>query len=114
MLAREFILKDKEDFEKVEKEGRLFQSDSFGVAVLERRDTGSPRFGFIVSGKISKEAVQRNRIKRALSEAMRYELATIKKGVDVVFLAKQICTKKSTDVLMREVKEVLPKVGILK
>jgi ribonuclease P protein component len=114
MLAREFILKDKKDFEKVENEGRLFQSDSFGVAVLERNDTESPRFGFIVSGKISKEAVQRNRIKRALSEAIRYELTMVKKGVDVVFLAKQICTRKSTDVLMREVKEVLPKVGILK
>ena len=114
MLAREFILKAKEDFEKVEREGTLFQSDSFGVAVLDRGDTESPRFGFIVSGKVSKEAVQRNRIKRALSESVRYELTTIKPGVDVVFLAKQICTAKSTDMLMREVKEVLPKVGILK
>lgn len=114
MLAREFILKGKKDYERVEAEGKLFQSESFGASVYERGDKEVSRFGFIVSSKISKEAVQRNRIKRALSEAIRYEMAYIKPGFDVVFLAKHPSSKKSTEELMREVREFLPKVGITK
>ncbi|MFZ5932809.1 MAG: ribonuclease P protein component [Patescibacteria group bacterium] len=114
MLARQYCLKGKKSFEKVNQDGRLFQSESFGVAVLTRGDKEVSRFGFIVSSKISKEAVQRNRIKRALSEAVRFEMALVKPGYDVVFLAKHPSLKKPTDGLMREVREFLPETGITK
>ena len=58
--------------------------------------------------------MQRNRIKRALSEAVRYEMAYLKPGHDAVFLAKGVSTKKSTDALMHEVKEALGKAGLTK
>ena len=80
--------------------------------MLERGDEAPPRFGFIVSTKVSKEAVQRNRIKRAMGEAVRFELMHIKKGFDVIFLAKQISTKKSTDEIMREVRGALEQAGL--
>ena len=114
MLSRQFTLKGKEAFEKVRNEGRLFQFDSFGLSVLERGDAEHPRFAFIVSSKVSKEAVQRNRIKRALSEAVRFEMTRLKKGFDAIFLAKQIGTKKPTDGLMREVRDALEGAGLTK
>lgn len=114
MLARQYSLKGKENFEKVEKEGKLFQSDSFGIAYLKRNDEDFPKFGFVVSKKISGEAVHRNRIKRAMSEAIRHSLTEIKKGYDFVFLVKQESTRKTTDEIMREVKYAIVKAGFTK
>lgn len=114
MLSRQFTLKGEEAFERVRNDGRLFQFDSFGLSVLERGDDANPRFAFIVSSKVSKEAVQRNRIKRALSEAVRFEMTRLKKGFDAIFLAKQIGTKKPTDELMREVRGALEGAGLTK
>ncbi len=107
MLARDYSLKGKKNFERVEKEGKMIQSDSFGVAYLKRDDEEFSHFGIIVSTKISKLSVQRNRIKRAISEALRYGMTELKPGFDVVFLAKLPIVKKPTDQIMREVRETL-------
>lgn len=112
MLTRQNRLTSREDFDRVEKEGKIIQSDSFGVAYFDRRDLEAPRFGFIVSNKISPEATLRNRIKRALRAAVRYSMGEVKKGYDVVFLVKQKSLRVSTEDLMRETKEVLYKAGI--
>lgn len=113
MLARQYILKGKKNFERVQKEGRVFQSDSFGISVLERGDAEPSRFAFVVSTKISKDATQRNRIKRALGEAMRYERTRVKPGLDVVFLAKAGSAQKATDSLMAEVREGITQAGLI-
>jgi ribonuclease P protein component len=91
------------DFEKVKKEGTLYQSDNFGVSVLDRGDDGYTRFGIIVSNKISKLSTQRNRIKRAFRDGLRYNLNRIKKGYDVVFLAKPSLERMIVDDIMKEI-----------
>lgn len=113
MLARQYILKGRKNFERVQKEGRVFQSDSFGISVFDRGDTEPSRFAFVVSTKISKDATQRNRIKRAIGEAVRYERTRAKAGLDVVFLAKSSSTQKSTDGLMTEVREGMTQAGLI-
>jgi len=45
------------------------------------------RFGFSVSSRIG-NAVERNRIKRRLREAMRLRMDTLQPGWDIVFIAK--------------------------
>lgn len=112
MLAAKYKLKRGRNFEKVKKEGTLLKSENFAIAVVARGDQDASRFGFVVSKKISKQAVQRNRIERALNEAVRYELPYLKRGYDVVFLAKKAILRKSTDEIMREVKQFLKKVGL--
>ena len=102
----------KEDFEKVEEKGRVFQFEDFGVSFLERGDSEPSKFGFIVSNKISKDAVDRNRIKRALREATRQLLWQAKKGYSVLFLTKTTIAKKSTEQIMGQVREALEKLGI--
>ena len=114
MLARIYTLKASDNFKRIEKEGELIQSESFGLAYLKRGDGKFSKFGFIVSTKISKEAVARHRIVRALSEAVRYLLTDIVPGYNVVFLGKPIALKKSTDVLMHEVLPALAKAKLLK
>jgi ribonuclease P protein component len=114
MIARAFTLKGKKIFERAQKEGKLFQSESFGLVLYKRGDDNHSQFGFIVSTKISKESVLRNRIKRALGEAVRYLLTDIKHGYDVIFLAKQSALRKTTEEIMRETKVALIKSHLIK
>ena len=103
MLAAVNTLTKQKDYEKVEKEGTLYQSANFGVCILDREDDDHTRFGFVISKKISKLATQRNRIKRAFRDAFRYNLNRIKKGYDVVVLAKPSLEKILVDDIMKEV-----------
>jgi ribonuclease P protein component len=102
----------KEDFEKMETKGKVFQFEDFGASFLEREDSDPSRFAFIVSNKISKDAVGRNRIKRAFREAVRQSLWQTKKGKSVLFLAKTTIVKKSTEQIMGQVRQALEKMGV--
>ena len=114
MLSTKYSLSGKKNFERVEKDGTIIQSDSFGLSVLNREDKNTSRFGFIVSNKISGDAVQRNRIKRALKSAVKYSLTEIPNGYDVVFLAKPTGLRKSTDLIILEAKQALKEAKLLK
>lgn len=114
MLGRKNRLTGSKDYDKVEKEGQVFQSENFGVAVLGRGDEGPTRFGFVVSTKVAKDAVDRNRFKRVMSEAVRMSMTEVKNGFDVVFLAKMTVTRIPTDILMKEVKRSLKESGLIK
>jgi ribonuclease P protein component len=91
------------DFDKVKRDGRLYQSENFGAQVLHKELGGISRFAFIISTKISGHAIQRNRIKRAMSEAVRDRMNLFKRGYDIIFLPKKQITKKSTDEIMNEI-----------
>lgn len=114
MLASKYCLKKYKDFTRIAKKGKIFQSDSFGLSFFKREDDEMSLFGFIVSNKISNESTLRNRVKRAMKEAVRFGLPGIKPGFDVVFLAKQKILKKTTEEIMREVKEALKSADLLK
>lgn len=113
MLAKSFSLSGKKEFDNVLKNGTFIQSNSFGFVYLNRNDEHVSRFGFIVSTKVAKEAVLRNRVKRALSETIRFSMSKIKKGYNVVFLAKGQSTKTPTDELMKETENVLLKAKLI-
>jgi ribonuclease P protein component len=114
MLAKKFKLTGSKDYARVQESGKVFQSDSFGIAYLGRGDSNPSRFGFIVSTKIAKEAVDRNRCKRAMSEAVRIDSINLLPGYDVVFLAKTNISRVSTSDIMKEVRLSLTKAGLMK
>lgn len=107
MLASDFRLKKTSDFNRVKEKGKLYQSENFGVTVLEKDKDEPSRFGFVISTKISKLAAHRNRIKRAFGEAVRQNFKKISKGYDMVFLAKTTMEKKTTDEIMKQVKDFI-------
>lgn len=109
MLASIYRLSKKSDFEAVKRDGKLYQSENFGVQVLSKELGGTSRFAFVVSKKISGYATQRNRIKRAMSEPVRHSMHLLKRGYDAVFLAKKGIVKASTDEIMKEVQSFIEK-----
>lgn len=114
MLAKKFKLTGSKDYSRVQESGKIFQSQNFGIAYLAREDKDPSRFGFIVSTKIAKEAVDRNRCKRAMSEAVRIESVNLALGYNVVFLAKTTISRVSTTDIMREVRVALREAGLMK
>ena len=70
---------------------------------MEKNGEEKPRFGFVISTKISKLAVHRNRINRSLHEGVRRVLSLVPENYDFVFLAKKSIEKKSTEEIIKEV-----------
>lgn len=78
-------LKKKKDFERVFEKGKGFKAD-FLFFKAAKSKTGISRFGFAVSRKVSKKAVERNRIKRCLRELVRLRLDKMKGKIDGVIV----------------------------
>ena len=114
MLAKKFRLKGAKEFARIQKEGKIYQSANFGLAYIKRGDEGPSRFGFIVSTKIAKDAVDRNRFKRAMSEEERIASIVLGSGFDAVFLAKTSIVRVSTAEIMKEVRLSLKASGLSK
>jgi ribonuclease P protein component len=114
MLARKYRLVNSSDFKKVEDQGTTFQSKNFGIAYFDRKDTNPPRFGFVVSTKIAKDAVDRNTIRRHMSETVRLLTNYVKDGLDVVFLAKTSIMREPASEIVMEVRAAVRESGILK
>lgn len=107
MLAKIYSLKGKRKIDEVLKKGKKKQSDNFGVFYLDRKTSDLPKFVFVISKKISKLAVNRNRVKRAMSESVRRNIKIVPKGMEFVFLAKKSIVKRSTEEIMKEVFDFL-------
>ena len=109
MLASKYRLKGKINFARAEIDGKLFQSKSFGLEVFDRKDNDPSRFGFIISTRISKKAVIRNKIKRIISSFISQKIKSIREGLDVVFLIKPAITKLSKEQIEKETNEIIIK-----
>jgi len=112
MLAKSFILKRRSDFEVVKEKGRLYQSPLFGMLVMNQ-NVGGVKFGFLISKRISKRAVDRNRIRRLMAEAVRFNLKEIDKKVWLVFLVKKKMLSVKQDEVKREMENMMRMVGII-
>ena len=114
MLTGKFRIKSGRDFELIKKHGKITQGDGFAVLTLQKPEQEYSRVGFIVSKKVSNLATQRNRIKRAISEAVRYNLGRIVGGYDIVFLATGDLVKRSTSEIMHSVEAFIDNSDLLK
>ena len=86
MLPRNNRLRKDKDFDFVFKTGRVSYDKIMGVRAVINH-CGVNRFGILVSNKISKKAVERNKIKRRIREAARANIDKIKKGFDIIIVS---------------------------
>ncbi len=82
MLLRQNRLKSKKDFETVFKKGESFKS-GFILLKVAPNSLDMCRFGIVVSQKVSKKAVVRNKIRRRLSEIIRLNFMQAQKSADI-------------------------------
>lgn len=106
MLKRENRIRLKKEFLEIKNKGRVLYSPLFGFLIYKENDD-LKKFGFIVSKKISKKAVDRNRIRRVLSEIIRKNLDRFENGTRLVFLTKQEILGKKMVEIEKEVEKFL-------
>ena len=84
-LSKKNRLKKKKDFERVFRKGRAVNG-SFLFIKFRPNSIGVPRIAFVISIKVSKKAVIRNKIRRILSEAARLSFKEIP-SYDIIVVA---------------------------
>ena len=87
VLPKEHRLRHERDFARLSVKGRPFYGP---YCVLRVWKSGSipSKLGFVASGKIFKTAVERNKIRRQMSEIVRTNIKLVPPGFDLTVVAK--------------------------
>ncbi|MCX6725738.1 MAG: ribonuclease P protein component [Candidatus Shapirobacteria bacterium] len=120
MLPKKYRLPLRTEFNRIKKEGKLIQGSLFGLLVAPQISNGietdinqASRFAFIISNKVSKKAVIRNRLRRWLSEVIWSLKNETKKNFDGVFLVKKLMTEVNYFQVKEEVRLILQKAKLI-
>jgi ribonuclease P protein component len=111
VLLKNYRLKKRNDFDKAFRKGWKFKEDFLSLRVAKNIFKKS-RFGFIVSQKVSKKAVLRNKIKRRLRAIVNMKLPKIKNGLDIVLIANPGLEKKDFWELEEIVENIFKKANL--
>lgn len=87
----------------------MFNSPLFGAVYLVD-ETEKIKFGFVISKKISKRAVDRNKIKRRMCEVLIKKLDNFRPGIKMVFLAKKSLLGANIKEIEEELNNLISKV----
>ncbi len=106
-FGREERLRKSAELDLVYSQGRVFRSQPISLHVLENA-AAKNRVGFSVSVKTGK-AVERGRAKRLLREAYRLNKGKLKRGLDILIVAKagaaQLSFHQTEEILLRLFRE---------
>lgn len=108
MFAKNYRVVNKEDFDKISRNGKVFYCDFFMVKVL-RNDLGFNRFAVVVSKKVSLKAVVRNGVKRKIREALRRNVGVLPEGCDVVVCVNRSVLGKGFEEIEEKLRECFKK-----
>ena len=96
---------------KVHRQG--FRADGLLLKVGARKNTVS-RLGVVVSKKVEKLAVRRNRIRRVLKEASREELGVMRGGQDLMLIVLPGFELPSFQETKKRLRELLRKASLVR
>ncbi|MEI6529270.1 MAG: ribonuclease P protein component [Candidatus Falkowbacteria bacterium] len=106
------ICLDKE-FDRVFKTGQSFYGKVLGLKAATN-DQKYSRFGLMVSLKVSKKAVIRNKIKRQLRAIIEKELPLLKEGKDVVIIVFPLILEKNFSEIREFLKMAMTRLKLYK
>ena len=114
MLSKKFRFHRQNHVRKVYRIGQSARTKHIGLKYLEQRDPTENRVAVVVSKKIDKKAVTRNRIRRRMYEIIRRDWSETKQGYDLVFTVyDNVLATENHEKLEKEVKELLGKAKLL-
>ena len=111
-LPRHQRLRRSVDIQRVQRTGHRIRRRLLLMLVV-RSDTSQTRVGLTVSRKVG-NAVNRNRVKRWLREAIRQQESLVPAGFDVVVIAHPQSAESSFEAIGRELAAAWSKVGTSK
>lgn len=96
-MQKRFRLTRSDDFKRVRQMGKSF-AHPLAVLVIQNNQNKNVRVG-VTAGKAIGNAVQRNRAKRLLREAMRILIPNTASGIDLILVARpKLVTSSLSDV----------------
>jgi ribonuclease P protein component len=113
MLSKDYRLRKQKDFDRVFGDKRSFFSQGALSVKIVPNGLELSRLGFIVSNRVSKKAVKRNRIKRLLREAVRLRWLEIKPGMDAVIMVRSDISDQKMNDVDKAVDSLLKRSGML-
>ena len=113
MLKKQNQLTKDKEFDNVFKNGKSSYDKALGVKVIANKLNDS-RFGILVSTKISKKAVERNRLKRQIREVIRLSLSEIKSGYDFIIITLPPILGKTSQEITKSLQSHLEKLKLYK
>ncbi len=112
MLASKYRLSKKTDFDRVFKMGRRVMSPYFGLRYL-KNDLEHSRISVVVSNKVSKKAVERNRLKRQVRSIIEQSLPNFKAHYDLIINVMSQALNQDYQVLNQALLKLLTKNKII-
>ncbi|MFA6190689.1 MAG: ribonuclease P protein component [Candidatus Staskawiczbacteria bacterium] len=107
----------KREFDELMKNSRVFHSESISLRLMKKAKETLPKFAFVVSKKVAKNATDRNKMKRkgfhALREIIFPDTIIKMKGCMGAFFFKKEGKETKFDELKNEIEGLLKKSGIL-
>jgi len=112
-VKRKFRLTKSNDFKRVRRNGRSYAHPLIVLIVHPQEVNGLSRFG-ISAGRSVGIAVQRNRAKRMLREALRNLMPHVESGWDIILLSRHPLTNASLTEIQSAITQLFSRAGILK
>ncbi len=106
MLKKINRISSRKDFLEIKSKGQFYSGPFFGGLCL-KTDDELVKFGFIISKKISKRAVDRNKIKRRISEILGVNLQKFNPGTKIIFLAKKSLLESRREEIEKEINKLI-------
>ncbi|MFA5432394.1 MAG: ribonuclease P protein component [Candidatus Paceibacterota bacterium] len=113
MLPKENRLKKEKEFEAVFKSGRTLRGKGVFLRYLTN-GTAQTRIGFVVSKKISKLAVERNKVKRRMRDIVRAKKDKLKEGLSIVIVSLPPIKGKTYKEIKEDIESLLGKEELIK
>ncbi len=113
MFAKQNRLAKDRDVQAAYRAGRTFFTPLFTIKYLKTREISqSSRFTVVVSTKVAKQAVKRNRIKRIVREFLRIRVGGLLPG-DYMFIARPVAGRATSGELRAAAEEGLKRNKLL-
>ncbi|MFN9469730.1 MAG: ribonuclease P protein component [Pseudanabaena sp.] len=112
MLPNQNRLRRREDFAKVYAKGDRYRGTYLNLRMFIDSNDPLTRIGIVVSKKVSKLAVTRNRFKRQLRAIFRQLLSQLKNGLQIVVTVTTVQSKPSYQELWDDIKNLLAKAKV--
>ena len=112
MLPQTHRLRKEKDIKALVKSGKSVRGVLCGIR-YRKNDLKSSRFAVVVGVKVSKKAVERNRLRRQIRAVIHEQVKAFAGGYDVAILIRSVALGKKAEELEKDVIKTLKKTPLL-
>ena len=106
MMAKQSRLVKEKDFQKIFKRGKSSYCQIFSIKILAN-ELKANRYGIVISTKVSKKAVERNKLKRQFREALKWFDKKLINGFDLVVVVFPAALNQEYKFIKSELEKIL-------